>query len=127
MESELKHARRQRYQQIVDVLVRHGLGYLTGILGLERFVPFYRGLLGHPRRPEPYTRPEHVRMALEELGTCWIKLGQILSTRPDLLPPRLPGGTGEAPGRGTASAGRRGPRGADRGTGRPNRGLLRRV
>lgn len=77
----------KRYREIADALVRHGLGYLVGVLGLDRFVPFHRGLLGHPRRAEPYTRPEHVRMALEDMGAAFIKLGQILSSRPDLLPP----------------------------------------
>ncbi|MEW6638548.1 MAG: AarF/UbiB family protein, partial [Actinomycetota bacterium] len=63
------------------------MGYMVGVFGLERFVPFHRGILGHPRREEPYTRPEHLRMALEELGATFVKLGQILSTRPDLMPP----------------------------------------
>jgi ubiquinone biosynthesis protein len=36
---------------------------------------------------QPLSRPEHVRRALEELGPTFIKLGQILSTRADLLPP----------------------------------------
>jgi ubiquinone biosynthesis protein len=76
-----------RTRQIAEVLGRHGLGYLVGVLGLDRFVPFHQGLFGHPRRAEPYTRPEHVRMALEELGATFIKVGQILSTRADLLPP----------------------------------------
>jgi ubiquinone biosynthesis protein len=62
---------------------------MVGILGLERFVPFHRGLLGHPRRSAPYTRPEHLRLALEDLGTTFIKLGQILSTRADLLTPEF--------------------------------------
>jgi ubiquinone biosynthesis protein len=76
-----------RYRQIADALSRHGMGYMVGVFGLERFVPFHRGVLGHQRRKEPYTRPEHVRLALEELGATFVKLGQILSTRPDLMPP----------------------------------------
>lgn len=76
-----------RYRQIANVLARHGFGYLVGVIGLERFVPLHRGLLGHSRRAEPYTQPEHVRMALEDLGATFIKLGQILSTRADLVPP----------------------------------------
>jgi len=76
-----------RYREIAGVLARHGLGYLVSVLGLDRFVPFHRGLLRHPRRAEPYTRPEHIRMALEDMGAAFIKLGQILSSRPDLLPP----------------------------------------
>ena len=63
------------------------MGYLVDALGLSRLVPFERGLLGHERRAEPYTQPEHVRLALEELGTTFVKLGQVLSTRPDLLGP----------------------------------------
>ncbi len=75
-----------RSRQISGVLVRHGWDYIVDTLGLARFAPVDT-LLGHPHQQGSLTRPEHLRMALEEMGTTFIKLGQILSTRADLLPP----------------------------------------
>lgn len=79
-------ARRARYRQVAEVLARHGLEYVAGQLGLERLLPFHRGVLGPLRAKRPHTQPEHVRMALEELGPAFVKLGQLLSTRADLIP-----------------------------------------
>ena len=89
METVIKNSttnHRERYRQIAGVLARHGLGYMVRMLGLECFVPFHRGWFSHAVRAEPYTAAEHARMALEELGVTFIKLGQVLSTRDDLLP-----------------------------------------
>jgi len=81
----LRHAR--RYREIISVLIRHGSGWLLVELGFGMLLPFHWGLLGHPRREDPYSGPEHLRMAFEELGPTFIKLAQILSTRPDLVSP----------------------------------------
>lgn len=64
-QSPPRHSHRARYTQIAAILARRGLDALT----------------------QPQARPEQVRMALEELGATFIKIGQILSTRADLLPP----------------------------------------
>jgi ubiquinone biosynthesis protein len=74
----------RRYRQISQVLASHGLGFFISRFGLTRFVPL-RWLFSRAY-DESTSRPEHVRQSLEELGATFIKLGQILSTRADLLP-----------------------------------------
>lgn len=77
----------KRERQIVGALVRHGLGLTLVRAGMGWMLPFQWGLLSHPRRHEPYSGPEHLRMAFEDLGPTFIKLAQILSTRSDLIGP----------------------------------------
>tara|TARA_R110002124_G_scaffold174569_2_gene342225 strand:- start:4066 stop:5778 length:1713 start_codon:yes stop_codon:yes gene_type:complete len=79
----------RRYREIVRIMLRHGFGYLVVEFGLQRFIPFHKGWLGHSRKEQPYSSAEHLRLLFEELGPTFIKMGQILSTRPDLLPPEM--------------------------------------
>lgn len=76
-----------RYAQIADVMGKYGLG-----IGLEKIFPGRARF----RLPKPGKKPsdtstvyERIRLALEELGPTFVKFGQIMSTRTELLPPDL--------------------------------------
>ncbi|MCD6345056.1 MAG: hypothetical protein J7M17_05600 [Anaerolineae bacterium] len=88
MKSPIKQYRHlKRYQEIVRILIRHEFGGIVDQLGLLPALSLPSRLLR--RRPvKPHLTPAaHVRLALEELSPTFIKFGQILSTRPDLIPP----------------------------------------
>jgi ubiquinone biosynthesis protein len=76
-----------RYRQIVMVLTKYRLEEVLRYVGLQKYLVFRFVLRGNPFHKMAYTKPERLRMAIEELGTSFVKLGQILSTRADLLPP----------------------------------------
>jgi len=70
-----------RLRQIVQVLIRHGFGEVVQRTGLGSLVP------GKPKAGKPKeTLATRIRLVMTELGPSFVKLGQILSTRPDLIP-----------------------------------------
>lgn len=81
----------QRMQQVLSVFIKHGFGslvqqlQLAPTLGLaERIAQLRRPKESAP--PSTLTIAERLRIAFEELGPSFVKLGQVLSTRPDLFP-----------------------------------------
>ena len=76
-----------RYRQIAMVLGKYRLEEILKYVGIRNYRIVGWLLRGNPWRKLPNSKPERFRMAIEELGTTFVKLGQILSTRADLLPP----------------------------------------
>src|SRR5262249_50703088 len=76
-----------RISEIAQVAVRHGFGY---------FFETHRWTARLPGRPKldpeaesPSERGRHLREMLDELGPTFVKFGQLLSTRPDVVPPDI--------------------------------------
>src|SRR4030042_1054576 len=67
----------KRFEQVLHVLTKYELDYFLERAGLKR-----KGLFGKKKS----ARPVELRMIFEELGGSFIKLGQLLSLRPDLIP-----------------------------------------
>jgi ubiquinone biosynthesis protein len=78
-----------RFREILSVFVKHGFGDLSDTLHLEKYHDLGSKYFRFPARViAPHlTRAERFRTALEELGPTFIKLGQMVGNRPDLLAP----------------------------------------
>jgi ubiquinone biosynthesis protein len=79
-----------RIRQIVNVFLKYGFGKVIDQIHLGRFIPFRTRLRAFGQWPpvKSPAAPEQLRMAFAELGPSFIKLAQILSSRPDLITTR---------------------------------------
>jgi len=77
----------QRYGRVIAVLVRYGFKDILFRLNIMRDMPWRDKLFKREiRNVNSLSTPQRVRRAVEELGPTFVKFGQVLSSRPDLLP-----------------------------------------
>lgn len=74
----------KRFQQIVLVLFKYRFGHFLKKTKLKRNLPLKKRL--ESEELEEKEKPARLRMVLEELGATFVKLGQLLSLRQDLIP-----------------------------------------
>jgi ubiquinone biosynthesis protein len=81
----------KRVPQILSVLAKYGFGDVIDRIGLASFLHDVKSKLFTDVDSEfaNLTTEERIRLALEELGPTFVKLGQIMATRPDLIPMSL--------------------------------------
>ena len=79
-----KHLR--RYRQVVGILTKYGLGEFFGQIRNWGHTFLEKGVLHREHELADLTTAQRMRLAMEELGPTFIKMGQMLSTRPDVLP-----------------------------------------
>lgn len=88
MRTRIRHI--HRYRDIVRAFAHNGFGLIIEQLGLYEMLSFPKRLFFDDNQElQSKTTGERIRLFLEELGPTFIKLGQIASTRRDIIPPEI--------------------------------------
>ncbi len=87
-EIDKTYSKIRRYRQILGVFIKYGFDDIITRLGIEYYINLGRKIIKRPakRKIEKLSSSHRLRLAFEELGPTFIKLGQILSLRADIIP-----------------------------------------
>src|SRR3989344_4512287 len=79
---------RERLKEILQVFFEEEFGYIITKIKLNEYLPFRKRIRAYVAEQKTVNPEARLRQAFERLGPTFVKFGQLLSLRPDLLPPK---------------------------------------